>query len=69
MFPTHLKEKLYMTACVGKHSLPQFEGAKISLIWLKSKDSEFYFPKTIQLFSNLFEESIFSDFSKDEVQI
>ena len=58
-----------MTACVGKHSLPQFEGAKISLIWLKSKDSEFYFPKTIQLFSNLFEELIFSDFSKDEVQI
>jgi hypothetical protein len=32
-----------MTAGVGKHSLPQFEGAKIGLIWLKSKDSEYYF--------------------------
>jgi hypothetical protein len=58
-----------MTATVGKHSLPQFEGAKISLIWLKSKDSEFYFLKTIQLFSNFIEESIFLGFSKDEVQI
>jgi hypothetical protein len=58
-----------MTASVGKHSLPQFEGAKISLIWLKSKDSEFYFLKTIQLISVFFKESISSGFSKDEVQI